>query len=280
MQTLKRSIPACTGEPTGREDVYFPRGVYPRVYGGTVLSLASEGYGRGLSPRVRGNLARHLEVVDRVRSIPACTGEPPMLLFCGASLWVYPRVYGGTAPMSNAWGPPTGLSPRVRGNRHTMRAKLQRLGSIPACTGEPENIFLSQDDDGVYPRVYGGTRPCKEIQVASGGLSPRVRGNHPCRSVSRFHHGSIPACTGEPKSCTTGRREHRVYPRVYGGTGCTCVSSPSRSGSIPACTGEPRVFLASKGYGGVYPRVYGGTSMAFDAAWRCRGLSPRVRGNQ
>ena len=50
---------------------------------------------------------------------------------------VYPRVYGGTAeewmPKIADWG----LSPRVRGNRGRVDAQDRRLGSIPACTGEP-----------------------------------------------------------------------------------------------------------------------------------------------
>ena len=51
---------------------------------------------RGLSPRVRGNLARIDLATVGVRSIPACAGEPNA---------------------DGTWGPAIqGLSPRVRGN--------------------------------------------------------------------------------------------------------------------------------------------------------------------
>ena len=51
----ERSIPACTGKPK----VLLPRsnqkGVYPRVYGETVVDRPAYKESTGLSPRVRGN---------------------------------------------------------------------------------------------------------------------------------------------------------------------------------------------------------------------------------
>ena len=85
-----RSIPACTGEP-GEPD----RRVYPRVpLAGSGLSPRVRGESRyrdrpgPVYPRVRGNLGRRCqnagfngsstgEPTPRLRSIPACTGEPP-----------------------------------------------------------------------------------------------------------------------------------------------------------------------------------------------------------
>ena len=50
------SIPACTGKPRrARSDGSLP-GVYPRMYGETVLRLACYSSPKGLSPHVRGNL--------------------------------------------------------------------------------------------------------------------------------------------------------------------------------------------------------------------------------
>ena len=52
---LRRSIPACAGEPTKRVVEPLTGTVYPRVCGGTAVR-AGQGDGiRGLSPRVRGN---------------------------------------------------------------------------------------------------------------------------------------------------------------------------------------------------------------------------------
>ena len=113
---LKRSIPACTGEPKRMSICVARIKVYPRVYGGTIRAHAEVVVTTGLSPRVRGNHpdGRALEV--DTGSIPACTGEPS----AGASLarisTVYPRVYGGTPQQPFQVQAPNGLSPRVRGN--------------------------------------------------------------------------------------------------------------------------------------------------------------------
>ena len=53
---LKRSIPACAGEPSSSHpEVHRPE-VYPRVSGGTILANWVSVSAKGLSPRVRGNL--------------------------------------------------------------------------------------------------------------------------------------------------------------------------------------------------------------------------------
>ena len=90
------SIPACTGEPGPLDGHTQPYGVYPRVYGGTTLTLDLSIDGTGLSPRVRGNLQGiPKEEVDH-GSIPACTGEPISQPRHFGHERVYPRVYGGT----------------------------------------------------------------------------------------------------------------------------------------------------------------------------------------
>ena len=78
--------------------------------------------------------------------------------------------------------------------------------------------------------------------------------------------GSIPACAGEPAQefQRVAVIDHRVYPRVCGGTGspATLAAISGPLGSIPACAGEPSTMLHD-------PRTTEG-----------EGLSPRVRGNQ
>ena len=199
MSSLRRSIPACTGEPRvafGLQDVHR---VYPRVYGGTAASPSTRWHVGGLSPRVRGN-RRPMGAGDgSSRSIPACTGEPPNY---GISLdpeRVYPRVYGGTAAIDRWIFGVAGLSPRVRGNPTQRRAAASIRRSIPACTGEPRPVRTGQCGDGVYPRVYGGTWD------SIGHIAQNA--------------GSIPACTGEPGQKGTSASSCQVYPRVYGGTG-------------------------------------------------------------
>ena len=93
-----------------------PIGVYPRVCGGTAISLRSKPVALGLSPRVRGNLRYGDQALAHERSIPACAGEPRAWVTPSKSAAVYPRVCGGTTHSPHYPQSDKGLSPRVRGN--------------------------------------------------------------------------------------------------------------------------------------------------------------------
>ncbi len=234
---------------------------------------------RGLSPRVRGNLASCGHRASASGSIPACAGEPGKLRASRLRQWVYPRVCGGTRWTDPALSHEQGLSPRVRGNRIGETTGYSGHRSIPACAGEPVSQILLARAVKVYPRVCGGTSLWARARTARRGLSPRVRGNHPRHPGQRPAIGSIPACAGEPRICGFPRRMFRVYPRVCGGTGRWPYSErqegglsprvrgnrfhhPGHSGiqgSIPACAGEPEPTLPIRVGTAVYPRVCGGT---------------------
>ena len=132
-----RSIPACAGEPGRSACCLVCGGVYPRVCGGTVGIYHGKQRGKGLSPRVRGNLGVQVAGVRAQGSIPACAGEPFLVSSKTSRNSVYPRVCGGTSPESSCRSSVTGLSPRVRGNPITTRRAIRWLRSIPACAGEP-----------------------------------------------------------------------------------------------------------------------------------------------
>ena len=53
---IRRSIPACAGEPPCPIAINKEKKVYPRVCGGTEEAEEMVEQGVGLSPRVRGNL--------------------------------------------------------------------------------------------------------------------------------------------------------------------------------------------------------------------------------
>ena len=111
-----RSIPACTGKPTSPSWLSHGIGVYPRVYGETLLVSKQTPTHRGLSPRVRGNLLPAWSRYMHSRSIPACTGKPTSPSWLSHGIGVYPRVYGETWTGVLDSIPTRGLSPRVRGN--------------------------------------------------------------------------------------------------------------------------------------------------------------------
>ena len=207
---------------------------------------------------------------------------------------------GGTRSTPGRASPGSGLSPRVRGNPGPRHLHPMRIGSIPACAGEPYRIGHVNTSREVYPRVCGGTAQRRGESSAEAGLSPRVRGNHPARDPRDRPLGSIPACAGEPAGPGRSSRRPRVYPRVCGGTariqhavhGSPGLSPrvrgnhPARDprdrhlGSIPACAGEPRAPASSSNAQRVYPRVCGGTGARTTGARPGGGLSPRVRGNR
>ena len=253
------SIPACAGEPLAFHAGRLVTGVYPRVCGGTLNPLLQSQPVDGLSPRVRGNHECPDSLLNGMRSIPACAGEPTRwrIHVCGNR--VYPRVCGGTEnrpTLASIW---CGLSPRVRGNPFDRRCNRRHRGSIPACAGEPLRWSAPGCARKVYPRVCGGTDRMSPEVLATHGLSPRVRGNPHLAGVIAFRCGSIPACAGEPPRPTARGGRQRVYPRVCGGTigahSCQCAHSglsPRVRGnhrrpllpvrpfrSIPACAGEP-----------------------------------------
>ena len=114
--TLHRSIPACAGEPAAA----YHAPVYPRVCGGTGMGWGMGLGMNGLSPRVRGNRTTLTLTTLATRSIPACAGEPPVVLAARPCQQVYPRVCGGTPANGQQKADASGLSPRVRGNHTDM----------------------------------------------------------------------------------------------------------------------------------------------------------------
>ena len=267
------SIPARAGEPSGRCKRFKHKG--------------------GLSPRVRGNPFRPARTRVSDGSIPARAGEPrgeknenrPHEVYpraCGgtgvrgglnAPPGVYPRACGGTLAVCRPTGGVLGLSPRVRGNRGFRHATRAPPRSIPARAGEPPSRRTGGSRGRVYPRACGGTVVAGIIGRIPGGLSPRVRGNHPQSIVRRRCHGSIPARAGEPSTGGSARHQAQVYPRACGGTAPFAAGlhrgpglSPRVRGnqiaraersvdprSIPARAGEPPAHSIRRGDVGSIP---------------------------
>ena len=252
-------------------------------------------------------------------SIPALAGEPGLNHFIRAGRTVYPRACGGTATATAAHTWVTGLSPRLRGNRHCHRRPYLGHRSIPALAGEPLAWVQAPQPPRVYPRACGGTRTDTTGEEGRTGLSPRLRGNQLRFSISRVCLRSIPALAGEPngelrvwflfrvypRACGGPEPHHptprlaSVYPRACGGTFRTAFIcghqsglsprlrgnrfNPSmvalRVGSIPALAGEPVTQRTRLDLREVYPRACGGTEFDPRGDVPLAGLSPRLRGN-
>ena len=111
------SIPAHAGEPLRSTLLRLYTGVYPRACGGTILCWCQTREFGGLSPRMRGNLLRISICIQRTGSIPAHAGEPARFRPPRYKSRVYPRACGGTSATRRSGTRPSGLSPRMRGNR-------------------------------------------------------------------------------------------------------------------------------------------------------------------
>ncbi len=294
------SIPACAGEPRPRR---WPRGsprVDPRVCGGAPFATVPGVHHQGRSPRVRGSRATKTPPSIRGGSIPACAGEPLSHRGREGPSRVDPRVCGG-ADSTRQWpGTDRGRSPRVRGSPDHARTEHHRVGSIPACAGEPTSSCAVMQVGEVDPRVCGGAFSARILAAQAGGRSPRVRGSRLRRRELRLLRGSIPACAGEPGRRPRSERRRRVDPRVCGGAtkiNNTCLRAWGRSprvrgslgrlpagarggGSIPACAGEPPVRHRGARQRRVDPRVCGGAPSARSPSPATRGRSPRVRGSR
>ena len=253
---------------------------YPRVCGGTSRRIYRNGRARGLSPRVRGNQARHERERDGPGTIPACAGEPGGDYCRSEPSQDYPRVCGGTGSLSRLMTPVQGLSPRVRGNPEHSPVPGLPYRTIPACAGEPASEPLEPRVGEDYPRVCGGTRARASPSRHPSGLSPRVRGNPNHAKAIPPCVRTIPACAGEPCHLThPPDRAQGLSPRVRGNHDRAPRGTPS-DGTIPACAGEPGSGSSPRAVGRDYPRVCGGTAIQDGRVLDTLGLSPRVRGNR
>ena len=115
------SIPACAGEPAGRDRRISGYRVYPRVCGGTCRARPTTASLQPTAEATDDNAFRAaLDLGD--------TGEP-----IPPDVQIVESFISPGSLMSCL----SGLSPRVRGNPGAGLGGGECLGSIPACAGEP-----------------------------------------------------------------------------------------------------------------------------------------------
>ena len=296
---LEGAIPASAGEPTGRRNPSCRRRGYPRECGGTDRAVGAGQVAAGLSPRVRGNPARHPGVEIGHGAIPASAGEPDSFRQPDASRRGYPRECGGTQRRPPFAAGSGGLSPRVRGNPPCRSPTPHGTGAIPASAGEPPRVRMRSWPAWGYPRECGGTQVLLDLPSTVEGLSPRVRGNRSRPTPAVSSRRAIPASAGEPAGDPAPPHAAAGYPRECGGTPANrtdlrqlrglsprvrgnpiyTAAAALQDGAIPASAGEPSGDSERRGTPRGYPRECGGTTGQFQLHYRGEGLSPRVRGN-
>ena len=195
----------------------------------------------GLSPRVRGNhpddptRAGQLQVYPR-----ACGGTGDRGFYQGIPVGLSPRVRGNHPDDATAAVDKDGLSPRVRGNPRLPDSAmtLDRLGSIPARAGEPQESKEVDPLFKVYPRACGGTSGLTDEQSTGLGLSPRVRGNQCQPAGPAVYPRACGGTSSEPSRCwlvlVAG-----LSPRVRGNQFRLAMRRPMARGLSPRVRGNP-----------------------------------------
>ncbi len=172
-----RVYPHAYGETHHLQHFHVPPAVYPHAYGETYYIPAGRPPGRGLSPRVWGNLGVVAEKVRDRGSIPTRMGKPPLPCHQRSLLGVYPHAYGETLQGPYTTDTNMGLSPRVWGNPFHQHRNLLFFGSIPTRMGKPLGARQPRFANTVYPHAYGETADNNPSLSKLRGLSPRVWGN-------------------------------------------------------------------------------------------------------
>ena len=135
-------------------------------------------------------------------------------------------------------GPPSGLSPRMRGYLLAVLLRCHVIGSIPADAGLPSTARPRPPSGWVYPRGCGATMARSTDVLPVSGLSPRMRGY--LRRGDRLANDarSIPADAGLPEVHVWTRLQVEVYPRGCGATPATVCQEPGATG--PSLRISPR----------------------------------------
>ena len=151
------SIPTHAGKPEGRAFPHKLLRVYPHACGETRHPREMATVLRGLSPRMRGNLASDLSKAALPGSIPTHAGKPWRISVLGLLGRVYPHACGETQFKSYQGTREVGLSPRMRGNLFAQHDRCGDLGSIPTHAGKPVRPCPGRARRGVYPHACGET---------------------------------------------------------------------------------------------------------------------------
>ncbi len=234
-----RPIPAHAGQPGRARGADAPRRAYPRACGATTLPEGRAMRSQGLSPRMRGNQPRRHLRLRRQGPIPAHAGQPSAAARTTAVAWAYPRACGATWRWAMLGFGSSGLSPRMRGNRHDRGPARRSRGPIPAHAGQPAAKSRVSWHLRAYPRACGATQIRPVAPSNCPGLSPRMRGNRFPLDDPELLWGPIPAHAGQPWSRPLSHRAHRAYPRACGATYAPAVQGLANQGLSPRMRGNP-----------------------------------------
>jgi len=173
-----------------------------------------------------------------------------------------------------------GPSPRARG-AHLVGDRTPRPGgTIPACAGSTDVLFVVGEDSRDHPRVRGEHLAEGLDQPCGLGPSPRARGAQGPPGPPGRAARTIPACAGSTRprwTCTTWPRDH---PRVRGEHTVRQPWAWAIPGPSPRARGALHLGRVQRVADGTIPACAGSTVWGLAAGRGVRGPSPRARGAQ
>ena len=192
----------------------------------------------GSSPRVRGSLDAELEVLRRIRIIPAGAGLTLCYHLTLEPLWDHPRGCGAHSYCMSSLCLIMGSSPRVRGSLAFDVALINISGIIPAGAGLTRLICRIARAAWDHPRGCGA-HDFSSCQTSSSlGSSPRVRGSPDFRRDAVDAVGIIPAGAGLTSRCSGSQSHFWDHPRGCGAHFCAAVQRFCAVGSSPRVRGS------------------------------------------
>ena len=213
----------------------------------------------GSSPRIRGEFSLRYVRSAATGIIPANTGRIRIPSNPRHDRQDHPREYGENMLIFLSSRISMGSSPRIRGESRCSLRLISISGIIPANTGRIVRLggFCVPRWD--HPREYGENRLVGIVQLAVSGSSPRIRGEFFPKPGFIFRIGIIPANTGRIASTCLKFVKWWDHPREYGEKGFGR---------------RLRGFQTRRDH----PREYGENNGTSLSGARCKGSSPRIRG--
>ena len=291
-------IPAYAGNTCETCEGSSDGGDHPRVCGEHGCNLYHRGGLPGSSPRMRGthDVPWHNRRYGGI--IPAYAGNTPR-----PDPWTgfpgdHPRVCGEHQSSVVNRIVNGGSSPRMRGTQVRRAFAGAPPGIIPAYAGNTLRGRSRPQPAGDHPRVCGEHCRWSAVPCPNPGSSPRMRGTHRWRMLSRSHCGIIPAYAGNTSANSSSASTKRDHPRVCGEhfseqferinktgssprmRGTRMISSDflTYHGIIPAYAGNTRLPCSYRRLEWDHPRVCGEHTAVGDAVISAKGSSPRMRG--
>src|SRR5690606_15897972 len=150
------------------------------------------------------------------RFIPADAGNGVLCFRAFQRLSVYPRGCGERSISGGLLRIKHGLSPRMRGTVLYCRYRKSRTRFIPADAGNGSHDTILDIIGPVYPRGCGERGSASAEPIATGGLSPRMRGTDNLTEDEMINIRFIPADAGNGGFIRDRDSGLPVYPRGCG----------------------------------------------------------------